>query len=113
MSNQIAAIVKTSKKNSPSGIKKSDCVSILNADALFAAMRSGFDKVEDHRSGKVQHSLSDTLMSDFAMSSLKDPLILAFDERRFDEPYNLKTIYGMKSIPCDTSMREILDGVTY
>ncbi len=76
----------------------------LNADALFAAMRSGFDTIEDHRSGKVQHSLSDTLMSGFAMFSLKDPSLLAFDERRFDEPHNLKTIYGMKSIPCDTSM---------
>ncbi len=46
--------------------------------------------------GKVQHSLSDTLMAGFAMFSLKDPSLLAFDERRFAEPHNLKTIYGMR-----------------
>ncbi|MFW8602559.1 transposase, partial [Desulfobacterota bacterium M19] len=84
----------------------------LNADALFATMRTGFNKIKDHRSGKVQHSLADTLMAGFAMFSVKDPSLLAFDERRRDKPQNLKTIYGMNSIPCDTSMREILDGVS-
>jgi hypothetical protein len=83
----------------------------LSADALFAAMRSGFDTIEDHRPGDVKHSLGDTLMSGFAMFSLKDPSLLAFDERRKNGPANLTTIYGMASIPCDTSMREILDDV--
>lgn len=83
----------------------------LNADTLFATMMSGFKKVNDKRTGNVQHSLADALMSGFAMFSLKDPSLLAFDERRFDEAHNLKTIYGMNSIPCDTSMREILDTV--
>jgi len=83
----------------------------LNADALFDAMRTGFSKIEDHRQGNVQHSLADGLMSGFAMFSLKDPSLLAFDERRSAAPHNLKTIYGMRSIPCDTSMREINDGV--
>jgi hypothetical protein len=50
-------------------------------------------------------------MAGFAMFSLKDPSLLAFDERRIRAPHNLMTIYGMGSIPCDTSMREILDGV--
>jgi hypothetical protein len=50
-------------------------------------------------------------MSGFAMFSLKDPSLLAFDERRIAAPHNLRTIYGMSSIPCDTTMREILDGV--
>ena len=84
----------------------------LNADALFAAMHTGFDKIKDHRPGNVQHSLGDTLMAGFAMFSVKDPSLLAFDERRLNEPINLKSIYGMTSIPCDTSMREILDGVS-
>ncbi len=83
----------------------------LNADALFATMRAGFNKIKGQRPGKVQHSLADTLMAGFAMFSLKDPSLLAFDDRRFGEPHNLKTIYGMSTIPCDTSMREILDGV--
>ena len=74
-------------------------------------MRSGFEKIKDHRSGQVKHTLTDTLMSAFAMFSLKDPSLLAFDGRRLDDPDNLKTIYGMTTIPCDTAMREILDPV--
>ena len=82
----------------------------LNADALFATMRTGFEKINDHRPGDVTIPLADAMMSGFAMFSLKDPSLLAFDERR-RAPQNLMTIYGMGSIPCDTSMREILDGV--
>jgi len=82
----------------------------LNADALFATMRTGFNKITDHRKGKVEIQLSDALMSGFAVFSLKDPSLLAFDERRQKGPHNLMTIYGIGKIPCDTSMREILDG---
>jgi hypothetical protein len=110
MSNQITTIMKARKRetarNENIRLRKH-----LNADALFATMQAGFNKIKDHRPGKVQHSLSDTLMAGFAMFSVKDPSLLAFDERRLAEPHNLKTIYGMSTIPCDTSMREILDGV--
>jgi len=110
MSNQITAIVKAHQRD----IARREEIKLrkhLNADALFATMKTGFDKTEDHRPGNVQHSLGNTLMSGFAMFSLKDPSLLAFDERRYKGPHNLMTIYGMDSIPCDTSMREILDGV--
>lgn len=83
----------------------------LNGDALIKTMHTGFDAIRDHRSGPVTHTLADSLMAGFAMFSLKDPSLLAFDERRFSGPHNLMTIYAMGSIPCDTSMREILDGV--
>ena len=83
----------------------------LNADALFGTMRTGFNKIKDHRKGNIEIELADALMSGFAMFSLKDPSLLAFDERRSAAPHNLKTIYGLGSIPCDTSMRETLDGV--
>jgi hypothetical protein len=111
MSNQITAIMKACKRKSARN-EKIRLRKHLNADALFATMRAGFKKIKDHRPGTVQHSLADTLMSAFAMFSLKDPSLLAFDERRFAEPHNLKTIYSMSTIPCDTSMREILDGVS-
>lgn len=83
----------------------------LNADALFSTLRKGFDKIDDHRQGKVEISLTDALMSGFAVFSVKDPSLLAFDERRRKGPLNLMTIYGIGKIPCDTSMRDILDGV--
>jgi hypothetical protein len=48
-------------------------------------------------------------MSAFAMFSLKDPSLLAFDERRKEEDHNLKNIFGIEQIPCDTQMREVID----
>lgn len=83
----------------------------LNADALFSSLRTGFDKITDHRPGNVKISLSDALMSCFALFSLKDSSLLNFDKRRQYGVHNLRTIYGIGSIPCDSSMREILDEV--
>ena len=108
MSNQITAMIKA-RKQETARIERIKLRKHLNADALFATMHSGFKKVKDNRPGNTQHSLADALMSGFAMFSLKDPSLLAFDERRFAEPQNLKTVYGMSTIPCDTAMREILD----
>lgn len=110
MSSQLKSMIKTHKREIVQD-KEIRLRKHLNADALFSTMKTGFDKIKDHRPGDVKHSLSDVLMSGFAMFSLKDPSLLAFDERRQTGPHNLKTLYGMGSIPCDTSMREILDGV--
>ena len=110
MSNQIAAMIKASNKET-ARVEKIRLRKHLNGDALLSTMKTGFGKIEDNRPGNVQHSLSDALMAGFAMFSLKDPSLLAFDERRIVAPHNLMTIYGMGSIPCDSSMREILDGV--
>jgi hypothetical protein len=79
----------------------------LSADALFRLVRSGFTHIPDHRSGDPEISLTDALMSAFAMFSLKSPSLLAFDEERSEG--NLQTIYGIERPPCDTHMREILD----
>ncbi len=79
----------------------------LSADALLRLIRSGFDTLPDYRSIDVEISLTDALMSAFAMFSLKSPSLLAFDKQRAEG--NLQTIYGMTGVPCDTRMREILD----
>lgn len=85
----------------------------VNADALFKRLRSAFEKIPDQRSGDVKISLPDALMSGFAMFSLKDPSLLAFDERRQDETKrgNLKRVYQIAAVPSDTQMRKILDEV--
>lgn len=80
----------------------------LNADELYQLLRKSFEDIKEHRLGDIKISLPDALMSGFALFSLKDPSLLAFDQR---EPENLETIYGISSIPCDTQMRTILDGV--
>jgi hypothetical protein len=97
MSNQITAMIKV-RKHETAQIEKIRLRKHLNADALFANMLSGFKKVTDNRPGDTQHSLADTLMSGFAMFSLKDPSLLAFDERRFEEPQNLKTRYPFSQL---------------
>src|SRR2546421_8486098 len=82
----------------------------LSIDALFRLVRSGFDPIPDHRCTDAEISLTDTLMSAFAMFSLKSPSLLAFDKQRAEG--NLGTIYGIERVPCDTQMREILDPVS-
>ena len=82
----------------------------LSADGLFRVVRQGFEKIEDHRPKNVTIPLPDALLSAFAMFSLKDPSLLAFDKRRV-EAKNLQTIYGLNKIPSDTQMRTILDEV--
>ena len=79
----------------------------LSADALFDVVRSGFADIPDPRGADGDISLTDTLMSAFAMFSLKAPSLLAFDKERAEG--NVHTIYGIQRVPCDTYMRERLD----
>ena len=82
----------------------------LSADALFRLVRSGFATIPDYRLSETDISLTDALMSAFAMFSLKSPSLLAFDKERAEG--NLHTIYGIERVPCDTHMRERLDPVS-
>ncbi len=82
----------------------------LNADALFEGVYNDFSKITDVRQNNIQISIEDALMSGFAVFSLKDPSLLAFDERRGVD-MNLNKIYGIGNVPCDTQMRTILDEV--
>ena len=79
----------------------------LSADALYFLIHAGFERITDHRGATPPIPLSDALMSAFAMFSLKDPSLLAFDERRSDA--NMKALFGIGHIPSDTQTREILD----
>ena len=81
----------------------------LSADALFGLLRTGFAHIADHRPGDPDIALTDALMSAFAMFALKSSSLLAFDQERTEG--NLQRVFGMERVPCDTSMREILDPV--
>jgi hypothetical protein len=78
----------------------------LSADALFSLVYGSFGRIPDHRPADtdVSISLPDALMSAFAMFSLKDPSLLAFDERRNDA--NLKSIYHIENIPSITNLKD-------
>jgi len=82
----------------------------LSADALFSTVYASFGNIIDHRTNS-NIPLKDALMSAFAVFSLKDPSLLAFDERRQSGDPNLHSIYKIGSIPSDTRMREIIDEV--
>ena len=84
----------------------------LNADTLYARIREDFAKVKDHRASNAKISLPDILMSGFALFSVKDPSLLAFDERRQADPDSLHTVFGISCIPCDSQMRDVLDPVS-
>jgi len=83
---------------------------LLSADGLFALVRANFEQVTDPRAENAKVSMPDALMSGFAMFSLKDPSLLAFDERRTTDS-NLGSIYGIEQVPGDTQLRTILDDV--
>jgi hypothetical protein len=82
----------------------------LSADALIRLIHSGFKAIPDPRTNPSV-PLGDALMSGFAMFSLKDPSLLAFDDRRQNPNDNFRTIYGIQRVPSDTQMRAILDPV--
>jgi len=84
---------------------------LLFTDNLLKRVRAGFDRVEDHRASNAVISLSDTLMSAFAMFSLKDSSLLEFDDRR-EKDGNLKRVYQLETVPSDSQMRTILDEVS-
>ena len=63
----------------------------LSADALYELLRLRFEKIPDHRGRQCPISLTDAQLSAFAMFSLKDPSLLAFEERRNDE--NLRNLF--------------------
>lgn len=83
----------------------------ISASALIQRVRAGFAAIEDHRASNTKISLTDALMSGFAMFSLKDSSLLEFDQRRQAKDENLKEVYGIENIPCDTHLRTILDPV--
>ena len=81
----------------------------LSADALLRLVRLTFAQIPEHRPPGSTLSLTNVLMAAFALFVLKDPSLLAFDQRRHDR--NLKNIFGISQVPCDTQLRTILDGV--
>ncbi len=83
----------------------------LSADALIATVRHAFEEVADPRKEKREIPMADALMSAYAMFSLKDPSILAFEKRWKEDESNLKSIFKIGIIPSDTQMRTILDPV--
>ena len=78
----------------------------LSFDPLIKVIRDAAEKLPDQR-GDSDYSIADAVMSAIAMFSLKDPSLLAFEKRRYDE--NIKNLFRVLNVPSDTQMRTILD----
>ena len=82
----------------------------LSADALFPLVQSCFATIPAPRCKDGDISLTDALMSAFAMFSLKAPSLRAFDKERAEG--NVQAIDGLQRVPCDTHRRALLDPVS-
>lgn len=86
----------------------------LRADDLVKVLREGFSEVKDFRDPlRTEISMTDCLISGYAIYSLKFPSLLNFENemrnrRNFS---NLKSLFGVERIPSDTRMREVIDEV--
>jgi len=85
----------------------------LSAEGLIKAIHNKFKKIEDplNRNGKI--SITDCLMSCFAIFSLKYSSLLEYDIEMKDRQStaNLKKLYLVETPPSDTYMRERLDPI--
>ncbi len=73
---------------------------------LRHVLRPRVKQLPDARQRDGDYTVADAILSALAMFSLKDPSLLAFQNRRNDE--NMKNIYRIESVPSDTQMRKIL-----
>ena len=82
----------------------------LSPDASYWRMYRLFQDVPNQR-GERTTAVADALMSGFSLFALKDPSLLAFDQRRKQDEHNFQFVFHIGEVPCDTQMREILDPI--
>src|SRR5947199_10800598 len=80
----------------------------LHFDALIQRVRQRVESLPEQRRCPA-FPLADTLMAGLALFALKDPSLLAFCGRSPD--HNLRSVFGLQTIPSDTQLRAILDEV--
>jgi hypothetical protein len=86
----------------------------LSFDELMKFISQEFLEIPEHRAaGKVKYELHDCLMSGLAMMFFQHPSLLKYQEKMKQGrgKSNLERIFHTSSVPSDTQMREILDGV--
>src|SRR5215211_1841024 len=86
----------------------------LSFDDLIRFISEEFEQIPDKRAGnKVKYELRDCLMSGLAMMLFQHPSLLKYQEKMKQGrgQSNLERLFNTNSVPSDTQMREILDGV--
>lgn len=85
----------------------------LTLEAMIGKLSATFSQMPDERAAeRIDYSRHDTLMSGFALMFFQHPSLLQFQRamKQKQRRCNLETIFGVKAVPSDTQMREILDG---
>ena len=86
----------------------------LSFTALRDSMSLCFNSIKDSRDqAKCNYSQHDVLMSAFACMYFQDPSLNEFQRRMQEEQHqnNLNTLFGVKNIPQNTQLRDILDEI--
>ena len=86
------------------------------AEKLISIVSKEAAKIPDFRPRKSQDAipLHDAIMSGLAVMHLKYPSLLQFDRdcvKKPDKLRNMKTLYGVGRVPCDTYLREMPDPI--
>ena len=87
----------------------------LSFTALRNTVSSRVTEIPDGRQeGKITHKVHDVVMSGLAMMFFQDPSLLQFQKRMEEvkQTSNLKTLFGVSSVPKETCMREVLDSTS-
>lgn len=82
--------------------------------SLLTSVRGALTRHHQDKAKQYKISTVDALMSALAVFSLKYPSLLQFDKENQGETaltHNLRTLFQVKNAPCDTQMRERLDGL--
>lgn len=80
-------------------------------DKLIKQVTAGLSEIPDHRADNTTYTLSNLLNTGFAMFSLKDSSLSSFREQYPVRSENLKRVYDVEALPCDSAFREGIDGV--
>ena len=87
----------------------------LSFSSLRSLLSECFNKIQEFRqNGKISYSMHDVMMSGFACMYFQDPSLLQFQERmqkKKQHRNNLATLFGVKDIPKDNQLRNIVDEV--
>jgi hypothetical protein len=81
----------------------------IGLDSEIASLRTWFATLPDQRAANCTYSLTDVLMSAYAMFALKYPSLLAFETQTQQEAANLQRLFGIKALCTDAQMRNVLD----
>lgn len=87
----------------------------LSADGLIKVVQHSILREEFKELKNPTYTWKDCIMSGLAVFGFKMPSLLQFEKDKDSEPWlrrNLRTLYGVKEAPSDTTMRERLDMIS-